>query len=460
MKHLLRISLSIFLLACLSACGNPARQDTAVETTVPTAAVTETEIAAEIVLTPAASQPALPTLPPTPSPSPTLEPTEEPTPSPTPEPEPITFIASEDLPLPNPNDPIMQGHPFAIDGTVRSIAPLVRVRAEVKAPNGKVVRETEQTFSESDAVTECHLLDLTFSKEIECLSENIRFDKLSAGSYTLELSAEDAQGHSALLASADFTITSARKVRLLPNNLRGNYTTALAFFGSPERFLFTYQFRSDSLKITVDSEWRDKYDAEAVVINGKTWRCHVDAVPYFEQAGRYMENTWIRVHGSKLDTGAVQLKDLVTFDGTIVRRFVNSGEFVSHHSFGTAVDINAHSPSHRDVLANREKIYQEVTENLTYNGIVEYKGRQCYDFTYTGKASKAAKGVPEPLLNYFLYELAFYRAGFSWGFYYPHTCDAMHFSLSELSPTYFTEGPYAMRKVFTYLEDEQTTPET
>ena len=29
----------------------------------------------------------------------------------------------------------------------------------------------------------------------------------------------------------------------------------------------------------------------------------------------------------------------------------------------------------------------------------------------------------------------------------------MHFSLSELSPSYFEEGPYAMRKVFTYVED-------
>ena len=89
------------------------------------------------------------------------------------------------------------------------------------------------------------------------------------------------------------------------------------------------------------------------------------------------------------------------------------------------------------------------------NGIVEVKGKQCYDFTYTGSASKGLKGVPEPLMNYLLYELAFYRAGFSWGLYYPHTCDAMHFSLSELSPSYFTEGQYALRKVFTYIEDAE-----
>ena len=293
---------------------------------------------------------------------------------------------------------------------------------------------------------------------VDCISENLRFEKLSAGSYVLEISADDAQGRHADLVSADLTITSDKKVQLLPNNLRGNYTTALAFFGSPERFMFRYSFREDGKKIAIDSAWIKQYDAEAVVINGKKWRCHVDAVPYFEQAGQYMENTYIRVHGGKLDTGAVRLADLVEMNGTAVRRFVNSGDFVSHHSFGTAVDINAYTPSHRNVLSNREKIYHEVTDNLTYNGIVEVNGKQCYDFTYTGSASAGRKNVPEPLMNYLLYELAFFRAGFSWGLYYPHTCDGMHFSLTELSPTLFEEGPYAMRKVFTYLEDAEATP--
>ena len=222
--------------------------------------------------------------------------------------------------------------------------------------------------------------------------------------------------------------------------------------GSPERFLFRYR-TTDSTMISVDPEWREQYDAEAVVINGKTWRCHVDAVPYFEKAGQYLESTYIRIHGNKLDTGVVRLKNLVTFNGSIVRRFTNSNQFISHHSFGTAVDINAYYPSHRDVLSNRDVIYKEVTKNLTYNGIVELDGLPCYDFTYTGTAKAGLCKVPEPLMNYLLYELAFYRAGFSWGLYYPHTCDGMHFTLSELSPSLFTDSPYAMRKVFAYVED-------
>ena len=457
-------SILLILLACVMlACNTNVQPPAPVETEAPvetSAPVAETEIGAEAVATPVVTEVPLPTLPPTPEPTPTPTPTPEPTPSPTPEPEPITFIESADMPLPDPNGPIMKGQPFRIDGTVQSIAPLLRVCACIKSSGGKVVIEAEQTFAESEAVTECRLLDLTFSNEIDCISENLRFEKLSAGSYTLEISAEDAAGHSALLADANLTITSDKKVRLLPNNLRGNYTTALAFFGSPERFMFRYSFKEDGKKIAVDGEWVRKYDAEAVVINGKKWHCHVDAVPYFEQAGRYMDNTYIRIHSGKRDTGAVRLADLVELNGTTVRRFVNSRDFVSHHSFGTAVDINAHTPSHKNYLSNREKIYREVTQNLTYNGIVEYKGKQCYDFTYTGSAATDKKDVPEPLMNYLLYELAFFRAGFSWGLYYPHTCDAMHFSLTELSPTLFEEGPYAMRKVFSYVEDMNAPAET
>ena len=375
---------------------------------------------------------------------------------------PITFTESENFPLPNADDPLPKGHPFSIDGTVKSRAPLLCVRAEIADKKGKVVQRAAQTFAESDAVTEYRLLDITYSAGIDCLSEKIRFDRLAAGTYTLKLTAEDAQGRSVTLCTASFRVTADTWVRLLPNNLRNNYTDALRFFGSPERFLFRYRFRSGR-KITVDAAWNKKYLTYAKGVNGKKWRCHRDAVPYFEQAARCIETVRIRVHGTNGDTGAVRLKDIFTFNGLTVQRYVSSLEYVSHHSFGTAVDVNAYTPSHRNVLSNRDRIYREVTENLTYNGLKRVNGRICYDFTYTGHADSGPKNVPEPLLNYLLYELAFYRAGFSWGLYYPHTCDGMHFTLSELSPALFADGPYAMRKVFTYLEDmnaaETETPE-
>ena len=402
----------------------------------------------------------VPTDTPTPTPSATPEPTPAPTatPVPTPTPEPITFTASLDMPLPSPGTQIQKGRPFAIDGLIHSEAPLVRVWATVTEKGGGTVIDTEQVFKASQNVTEYALLDRTFSRSIDCLSENIKFQNLEPGSYTLHLGAEDSLGNALPLAETGFAVTNERWLTLEPNNLRGNYTTALAFFGSPEKFLFRYRTQSGSTHITVDPDWREKYDAEAIGVGGKKWRCHIDAVPYFEQAARYIDNTYIHISGKKLDTGAVRLADLVTFNGTIVRRFTNSNLFVSHHSFGTAVDINAYYPSHRDVLENRAKIYKEVHENLIYNGITTVDGKQCYDFTYTGTAKAGLCKVPEPLMNYLLYELGFFRAGFSWGVYYPHTSDAMHFTLTELSPSLFTDGEYAMRKVFTYLEDGAAEP--
>ena len=397
---------------------------------------------------------------PTPTENSTPTPTVSPTPSPVPTqtPAPMAFVASEDLPLPNSETIIQKGRPFWIDGTVTSGAPLIRVSGIIINSKGKVVLQADQTFPESENVLEYRLLDKTFSKSIDCVAENITFQSLALGSYVLQIQAEDALGNDLILAEAPFTVSHDYWLTLQPNNLRGNYTTALAFFGSPERFLFRYKVQNGSTLITVDREWRKQYNAEAVCVNGKAWRCHIDAVPYFEKAGEYINSSFVHISGTmsgkNFDTGAVRLADLVTFNGTIVRRFTNSNQFISHHSFGTAVDINAYYPSHRDVLKNRDIIYREVTENLTYNGIVEIAGQRCYDFTYNGNARVGLCGVPEPIMNYLLYELGFYRAGFSWGVYYPHTSDAMHFTLSELSPKLFTEGDYAMRKVTSYIEDE------
>lgn len=370
---------------------------------------------------------------------------------------PITFTPSENFPLPTTATPLPKGHPFTVDGTVRSLAPLLRVRAEILNKRGKTVQSAEKTFAKSAGVTEYQLLDITFSKSIDCLSERIPFQKLGTGTFTLKLSAEDADGHKVELCSAKFKVSAAKWVRLQANNLRGNYTDALRFFGSPERFLFRYKFASGR-HITVESAWRKKYLTSVTGVNGKKWGCHVDAAPYFKKATYYIETSYVHIHGDNLDTGAVRLADILTFNGSLVTRYVSTRDFISHHSFGTALDINASSPSFSNKLANREKIYREVTENLTYNGFAEVNGRMCYDFTYTGSAASGPKNVPEPLLNYLLYELGFYRAGFSWGLYYPHTCDGMHFSLSELSTAPFEDGPYAMRKVYDYLDNALKAP--
>ena len=447
MKKFLSLLLLLLLLGCAGKNAAPTAE--IAPTAAPKAAQQIT-----IGVAPTAAPTATPE--PTPTPTATPEPTPTPTltPTPTPTPQPLLFTPSEEMPLPTMGTQVQRGQYFWIDGTVTGSQPIVLVRAEIVSSKGAVVQEGEQRYAPEDNVLSCRLLDETFSKDVDCVAEQLKFHKLSNGTYTLRILGQDAGSEAKVLAETQFKVTNEGWIQLQPNNLRLNYTTILNFFGSPERFMFKYKLQSGSHRITVDPAWEKQYVSSATCLNGKKWTCHVDAVPYFEAACRYMENTYIHLTGDKLDTGAVRLSDLVAkMNGTMVRRFTNSGDFISHHSFGTAVDINASFPSNKDNGTNRERIYSEV-QKVTYNGIVTVKGKPCYDFTYAGTVrGGGVKNIPEPLTNYFLYELAFFRAGFSWGVYYPHKSDAMHFTLSELSPELFTDGPYAMRKVFTYIED-------
>ena len=412
----------LLLLGLLLACGQRQPETGEAPSAQPTEillpAATGTPIVVVAMSVPPTKVPSVVTPDPTPVPTQTPTPTETPAPTedPTPTPEPLAFLSSADFPLPDLSTQIQKGRPFWVNGVVSAPAALSVVRAQILDSKGKVAAEGVKTFSPEENVQSYELLDLTFSKDVDCVAEALKFQTLPVGKYTLRILAAQAGAEEQLLAESQFQVTNETWLQLQPNNLRGNYTTALAFFGSPERFMFRYRIQSGSTKITIDPEWVSQYVGEATCLNGRKWVCHVDAVPYFEQACRYMENTYLHLTGPNLDTGAVRLSDLVTkMNGTMVRRFTNSGDFISHHSFGTAVDINASFPSNKDNRTNRERIYGEV-QKVTYNGVVTVKGKQCYDFTYSGTVrGGGASGVPEVLTNYFLYELAFYRAGFSWG---------------------------------------------
>ena len=425
MKKYLSLLLLLLLLGCAGKNAAPTAE------TAPTAAPKAAQ-QITIGVAPTAAPTATPEPTPTPTATPEPTPTPTPAPTPTPTPQPLLFTPSEEMPLPTMGTQVQRGQYFWIDGTVTGSQPIVLVRAEIVSSK---IDENNRKYPAEKAYGKA--------------------DKYTA--YTadaLRILGQDVGSETKVLAETQFKVTNEGWIQLQPNNLRLNYTTILNFFGSPERFMFRYKLQSGSHRITVDPAWEKQYVSSATCLNGKKWTCHVDAVPYFEAACRYMENTYIHLTGDKLDTGAVRLSDLVSkMNGTMVRRFTNSGDFISHHSFGTAVDINASFPSNKDNGTNRERIYSEV-QKVTYNGIVTVKGKPCYDFTYAGTVrGGGVKTIPEPLTNYFLYELAFFRAGFSWGVYYPHKSDAMHFTLSELSPELFTDGPYAMRKVFTYIED-------
>ena len=184
---------------------------------------------------------------------------------------------------------------------------------------------------------------------------------------------------------------------------------------------------------------------------GQTWYVHKKAAPHYNAAINYMKTSFVRVRGTS-DSGVIRLWELVsTFDGILNTRFVSALDFISHHAFGTAIDLNASMTPNGNALVNRALILSEVRDKLVYNGIKTENGVSYYDFTYTGSYSEKHKNVPTTVVNYLLYELAFYRAGFSWGYYYRHACDAMHFGLSEMSADTHNTSDRSLRKVYSYI---------
>lgn len=414
-------------------------------TPAPTGAASETPI-------PATAQPtAVPTAAPTTPP--TTAPTAAPTTSPTSQPQTgeITFSESSSLPLPSMNENLPHGQPFCFGGKVKCSSPILSVKAVISTDSG-FSKATAVTFSASDNKTTVELVDPTFpSSGDQSLTKKTKFEELPAGTYRFSLYASAVGVPEKLIKSSSFKIVKSEWNTLISNHLRNNYAYALSFFGSRDEFLFRYKWE-DGRQITVEQSWLNSHIGNVTSPAGKKWYVHKKAVPKYQKAIDYMNSTYIRVRGAS-DSGVIKLWDLVkTFDGTLNTRFVSERTFVSHHAFGTAIDLNASMDANLNRLENRTLIKNEVINNLTYNGIKTANGVSYYDFTYSGSHSSKHKNVPTTVINYLLYELAFYRAGFGWGYYYTHACDAMHFSVSELSPELHDASSRALRKVYSYVQ--------
>ena len=442
--------------AVTAAPAAPTPAPTTLPTLPPTAAPTLPPTAA-----PTLPPTAAPTLPPTaeptvqPSDIPSERPTETPTEAPTGSPEPggdgsITFSESASLPLPSLNEDIPYGQPFCFGGVVRSNDPIVAVTAAVVPSSGNTVSATV-SFPASEHRTSVELVDRTFPTSGDAsLTAKLRFENLAAGTYTFKLYASTTACTGALLISRQFRIVRSEWIQLISNNLRNNYAAALSFFGSRDQFMFRYKW-ADGRNITVEQSWLNSHFTSVTSPAGKTWYVHKKAQAGFSSAINYMSTSYVRVHGA-YDSGVVRLWDLVsTFDGILNTRFVTDRTFVSHHSFGAAIDLNASMEANRNVLSNRALIQGEVRNHLAYNGIKTANGVSYYDFTYNGSCSATYRNVPQTVINYLLYELAFYRAGFGWGYYYDHACDGMHFTLSEMSASIHDTSGRSLRKVYQYI---------
>ena len=365
----------------------------------------------------------------------------------------LSLLPEEGLPLPCEAFPLTEKRPFAFGGTVVSASPLSRVCASVSDGEGTVLLSAEASFDPAaEETTRFPLWDRTFPFEDESLSGRMDFSVLKPGTYTFTLEAASEAAEAVTLYTANFIVEPVSALHtLIPNDLRGTYPAAAALLGA-DALPFTYQ-TGTYRQIQIDNRWVSQNIPSVSTPFGGAWRVNKAAAARFEQAIRYMRTTYIHV-GGKWDSGILRLNRLVqSYAGPYIARQEENSPFLSPHVLGLAVDLNQNMGLNAPVPDSWAVFCREISENLVYNGIKEKDGYRYYDFTYLGSWGTAYERVPTILLNYLLYELAFYRAGFFWGVYYDHTCDASHFGLGEYDPAVHSDSPLALRKVFEYIDE-------
>ena len=372
------------------------------------------------------------------------------------------FLSDSTHPMPQDGAVLNEGEAYEIGGTVYCNYPLSAVTVNVTCAhnNGNLYPYRKSVKFQSNGPESYTLTDAPENGQTS-LAELVDFSDFTVGVHTLTVSVACKGMRSKEVFRCRFYVVGTEWETITEANFPDSYPEALAFFGETERFLYRYQWVSGRY-ILADPEWEKTYITQINGLpEGEPWLMHVDAVPYFEKAFAYLDAAHVRVRGTNGDTGVIQASALITeYNGCYVSRFTSSLKAISHHTFGTAVDVNASMTPNKNNDANTKLIDDDVKEHLVYNGIVTEEGVSYYDFTYDGAYENDPNGVPQTCVNYLLYELGFYRAGFLWAHYYKSTSDAMHFCLSEFV-TYTHDGTMGLRKVFEYIEPElvDETPE-
>lgn len=415
-----------------------------------------------------------------------LEQTAEPTSTPQPTAEPIQFLweAGEDL-LPDAAEGAyhLLGTDMDLDFSVYSNYPITGISLalicsrseneiypfglEASMPvtvseNMYSVSDTESyayRYTTADLLSEYSLLYMSAESSTQEKAETMLPDAplndildlslLQTGIHTLSVSI-CAGGEWRELFEGSFYVLSDTWEQIGRADFDGGYQEAIAFFGDIEKFCYRYQW-VEGRYIVVDPLWEQEYIVALPFFTERDWLVHTDAVPYYLDAKEYLENGYVRVSGTNGDSGILRLSELIcSYNGSYVARFNSQKTMISAHAFGTASDVNAALLPNANARENKELIAAEVGNLLAYNGISEEDGQRYYDFTYSGEYTASALQIPDTIINYLLYELAFYRAGFQWGYYYKGTSDAMHFCLPSEQVTYSHDGEGSLRKVFEY----------
>jgi len=388
----------------------------------------------------------------------TPSPAESPAPTPVPSPESVlTFDESADDPMPTEDDRLPLGKAYKLRGTVQSNYPLLSVAVSIDcAYNEDLFYPYTQsvTFDPAKCVYS-YPLDDDLTQESASLDSLVQFSQLQAGIHTLSITASSTgQTTPKEIYKTKFYVLSDTWNTIKKSDFSNDsYAAALRFFKDKDAFLYRYQWVY-ARYIVADPDWENEYIVSFDCVDGQEpWRIHKAALPYYEEVSFYLNNVHVRVSGTTGDSGVLKLSDLIdTYNGSYCSRFTSSLKSISHHAFGTATDLNGGMDANDNTKDNIALINDEVGNKLAYNGIKEDDGVSYYDFTYSGDYSLwVYKNVPESVVNYLLYELAFYRAGFQWGHYYVSTSDGMHFTLTD-NIRISHDGNEGLRKVFEYCE--------
>ena len=366
----------------------------------------------------------------------------------------LKFLTDEAHPMPENGAVLKLGEPYTIGGTVYSNYPLDSVNVSISCShNNKSPYPYRKAVHFERSKAGIYDLNGKNTDEGVSLAARTDFSQLLVGVHTLKITASVSGSRAIELYRCTFYVLGDEWETITKENFPDSYREALKFFGKEERFLYRYQWVSGRYTVA-DPEWEKTYITEiAGYPDGMPWKVHIDAVPYFEKAFDYLNTSYVRVHGSNGDTGVIKAIDLITeYNGCYVSRFTSSLKSISHHTFGTAVDVNASMEPNKNNDANTKVIDDDVKLHLAFTGIHTDNGIPYYDFAYDGTYENDPNGVPQTCVNYLLYELGFFRAGFDWAHYYKSTSDAMHFCLSEFVTYNHEHAKYGLRKVYQYAD--------
>jgi len=368
----------------------------------------------------------------------------------------IQFQADPEIPLMEDGATLPGGLDYNTRGSIYSNSPLTSVTASF-VPRGGGQGETQTVIFDPSQ----NMLDYSLDTKSEYsarsgIGDLFDISDLPSGKYTFTLSATSvALSAPVTLYKVNCSISESKDTYLTQNKFDDNYFEVNRFFnGDTSKFLFQFWIR-DGRSISTDTEWR-----EVTIVESSLGRVNVGAVPNFELANYYLEHTYFSVTivnrklNRQTDGRVTLLKNLISKEVTYVPRFQSNLQYVSHHTLGLAIDVNDDMYPNKNIITNHDLIGDDVRNHLIYNGIkTDENGQQYYDFTYDGKYSPRFERVPKTIVNYLLYELAFFRAGFQWGYYYETTCDGMHFTLAEMDINKHMYSDVGLRKVYDYIQD-------